>query len=99
MKTDQLTSVDIFCTSHNIEIAFISSLEKTGLITITTIDDTKYIDSIQLLQLERIIRMYYELDINIEGIDTINHLLNRITSLQDEITMLRNKLRLYEMNE
>ena len=49
--------------------------------------------------LEKFIRLYYELDINLEGIETITHLLQRINSLQDEIIILKNRLRLYEINE
>ena len=40
--------------------------------------------------------LYYELDINLEGIETINYLLQRIDSMHDEIRSLRNNLRLYE---
>jgi hypothetical protein len=98
MQAEKLTSVDIFCVNHNIEISFISSLQQTGLIEITTINETEYIDSDQLQQLEKIVRLYFELDINIVGIETIIHLLRRVNALQDEITILRNKLRLYEQN-
>ena len=96
MQTEKLTAVDIFCANHNIEISFINSLQQTGLIEITTIKETGFIDSNQLQQLEKIVRFYYELDINLEGIETITHLLQRVSSLQDEIIALRNRLRLYE---
>jgi hypothetical protein len=99
MQTEKLTAVDIFCANHNIEISFITSLQQTGLIEIITVKDSNYIDSTQLLQLEKIVHFYYELDINLEGIETITHLLQRVTSLQDEITSLRNRLRLYEITE
>ncbi len=88
-----------FCANHNIEISFIHSLQETGLIEITTIEETGYIPSSQLQELERIVRLHYDLDINLEGIETINHLLQRINEMQDEITILRNRLRLYETNE
>ena len=99
METNYLIAVDEFCANHNIEISFISSLQQTGLIEITTIKEAGFIDPNQLLQLEKIVRLYYELDINLEGIETINHLLRRISSMQDEIIALRNKLRIYETNE
>ena len=99
MQTEYLIAVDEFCTNHNIEISFISSLQQTGLIEITTIKKTGFIDAGQLQQLEKFIRLYYELDINLEGIDTITHLLQKILSLQDEIIELKNRLRLYEINE
>jgi len=99
MQTEYLIAVDKFCANHNIEISFISSLQQTGLIEITTIKETGFIDAGQLQQLEKFILLYYELDINIEGIETITHLLHRVNSLQDEIIALRNRLRLYEIDE
>jgi hypothetical protein len=99
MQTEFLVAVDEFCASHDIEISFISSLQQNGLIEITTIEQTGFIDAGQLPQVEKFIRFYYELDINIEGIETISHMLDRIRSMQDEIIALRNRLRLYELTE
>jgi PleD family two-component response regulator len=36
------------------------------------------------------------MDINVEGIEAVSHLLERIQRLQDELTGLKNRLRLYE---
>jgi hypothetical protein len=88
-----------FCASHNIEVSFIRSLQQTGLIEITSVEEMVYIHESQLQELERIIHLYFELDINLEGIETINHLLQRINDMQSEITTLRNRLRLYEQGE
>jgi len=99
MQTDYLIAVDKFCANHNIEISFISSLQQSGLIEITTVKEEEYIDPDQLLLLEKIVRLYYELDINIEGIETINYLLQRIENMHNEIIRLRNQLRLYELND
>jgi hypothetical protein len=99
MQTEYLIAVDEFCTIHNVDLSFISSLKQTGLIEVKTIKEAGFIDTAQLQQLEKFIRFYYEMDINVEGIETITHLLQRINNLQDEITRLRNTLRLYEVNE
>jgi hypothetical protein len=99
MQTKNLIAITEFCIHHNIEVSFISSLQQNGLIEITTIKETGFIDAGQLQQLEKIIRFYYELDINLEGIESITHLLQRINAMQDEIVALRNRLRLYETNE
>ena len=96
MRKEHLISAVEFCTNHEIEISFIGSLHETGLIEIVTIEEEEYIDESQLVQLERIVRFYYDLGINLEGIETINHLLDRMNDMQDEITVLRNRLRLYE---
>jgi hypothetical protein len=96
MQTEYLIAVDDFCANNNIEISFISSLQQNGLIEIKTIHEAGFIDAGQLQQLEKYIRFYYELDINLEGIETITHLLRRIDMMQNEIIQLRNRLRLYE---
>ncbi len=96
MQTDYLIEVNEFCSNNDVDIAFISSLEHNGLIEITTIRDAKFIEAGQLQQLEKYIHFYYELDINLEGIETITHLLQKIDNMQDEIRLLKNRLRLYE---
>lgn len=96
MNKGNMIPADEFCASHNIEITFINSLQEAGLIEITTIRETEYIHENQLNELEKIVRLYYEMDINLEGIETVIHLLQRINDMQDEITLLKNRLRLYE---
>lgn len=96
MGTAYLIPIDELCSSHNIEISFVSLLRQSGLIEITSIKESDFIEADQLQKLEKFIRLYYELDINLEGIETINHLLQRINDLQDEIRTLRNRVRFYE---
>lgn len=99
MQTEYFITVEDFCVNYNVEASFINSLQQNGLIEITRIKDSGFIDAEQLPQLEKIIRLYYDLDINLEGIETINHLLERINSMHSEIIALRNRLRLYETNK
>lgn len=96
---EDLIPVNEFCVNQNIEISFIQSLQETGLIEIITVEEAGYIRTNQLQELEKIIHLYYELDINLEGIETINHLLQRINYMQNEINTLKNRLSLYETNE
>ena len=96
MQIENLIALDEFCAKHEIEISFVDSLQQNGLIEITMIENAWFIDSDQLLQLEKFVRFYYELDINLEGIETISHLLERVNALQDELTMLKNMLGIYE---
>ncbi len=99
MQKENLIAIDAFCVNHNIEISFISLLQANGLVEIITISNTDFVKKNQIRQLEKIVRFYHELDINIEGIETINHLLERQNTMQNEIISLRNKLRLYETLE
>ena len=87
-----------FCAFHHIEISFIHSLGDAGLLKTDPILETGSIPLEQLQELEKFIRLRYELDINLEGIEAIVHLLEREQHMRKEITQLRNKLSLYESN-
>jgi len=99
METTTLIRAEDFCESHHIEIGFIKSLHDVGLIEITTIQEGTFIPATQLPMAERYTRMHYDLNINIEGIETIMYLLQRVDTMRQEINGLRNKLRLYEDND
>lgn len=96
MPTNFLIPVDEFCNCYSIEMSFINSLQQVGLIEIITIKESVFIDTAQLQQVEKYIHLYYDLDINLEGIETINHMLQRINDIKEENISLRNRLRLYE---
>lgn len=99
MTKATLISASEFCVYHNIEFSFISNLKEFGLVEIVKFQQADYIPEDQVEKLERMIRLHRELEINLEGIDTIDHLLGRMIHLQEEVTKLKNRLRLYENNE
>lgn len=95
MRTD-LIIVREYCDKVQIEPSFVSLLAESGLIDIEEIDNERYFPAAELQDLEKYTRWYYDLSINIEGIDAIRHLLDRMERLQDEIAILRNRLRIYQ---
>ena len=99
MQKENLIPANEFCLHHNIEVSFINSLQDYGLIECIIIDDNPFIAASQLTELEKLLRFHYDLDINLEGIDVIIHLLNRLESMQEEMAVLKNRLRLYETSE
>ena len=88
--------LDEFCTSHQVEISFVRSLEEYGLVQTVIVNETLCVPINDLPKLEQIVRLHQELNINSEGIDVIINLLQRIENLQNEINELRIKLNLYE---
>ena len=48
MQPESLIAIEEFCTNHGIEISFISSLQQNGLIKITTIKESGFIDAEEL---------------------------------------------------
>jgi hypothetical protein len=96
MQEDELIPVQHFCSSHQLEISFIDNLHHYGLLEITTLDEMACIHVAQLPLAEKMARLYSDLGINLEGIDVINHLLQRMEKMQDELIALKNKLDRYE---
>ena len=81
---------------YEVEETFIASLEEVGLIRVVDLDDDRFIEYEDLSDLEQFIRWYYEMDINVEGIDALRHLLQRVRSMQSEIAQLRHELQFYK---
>ena len=96
MPTEEMIIVNEFCIHHNIEFSFINSLKDSGLVEFTSIEEKICVSESQLPHLEKLVRLYYEMDINLEGIETITYLLSRMNEMQQQILHLNNKLSLYE---
>lgn len=96
MQNDEFILAEEFCRHYQIQLSFINTLQEFGLIEITSVEERAYIPQSQLQKLEQVIRLHYDLDINLEGIEAINHLLSRVKSMQAEIMELRNRLSVYE---
>ena len=98
MLTEEMIPVETFCIHHKIELAFIYSLNNSGLIEIANIKEQVFVPVSQLPQLEKMVRLYQEMDINLEGIETITYLLQRMNEMQQMIVQLSNRLSRYEMD-
>lgn len=96
METNNLILIEQLCIHHNIEFSFINTLQEFGLIEVIIIEDNKYIANEKIKDVEKMMRLHFELDINMEGIDAISNLLLQIDNLQKELISAKNKLRLYE---
>lgn len=99
MTQDKIVALGEICTHHQIEISFIHSLHEIGLIEVFTIENINFIARDSLPQLEKYISFHYAFGINLEGIESINHLLQRINDLQEEVLTLKNRLQFYESSD
>jgi len=96
METKNLISIHQFCSNYEIPVTFINALNEYELIEIIVTNDNNYLKEAQIDKIEKMIRLYYDLEINLEGIHVINNLLNRLENLQNQITTLNNRLKFYE---
>lgn len=96
MADEDLISLEAFCAQHNIEVSFVTELQRSGLIPTQRREESIFVSVSVLPTLEKIIRLHYDLDINLEGVETILHLLDRMDAMRSEMMVLQNRLRRYE---
>ena len=94
MQTD-LIIINDYCDRCHVDPSFIVELEEDGLINVQVIGEERYIPVSQLAELERYTHLYYDLSINVAGIDAIHHMLERIESLQHQVCSLKSELQFY----
>ncbi len=94
--TKQLISIHKICESYQIPQSFFEALQQFDLIPIQQESGELMIDESALPQVEKIMRLHFDLNINMEGIDVINNLLQQIEQLQSELNELKRRLQLYE---
>lgn len=96
MNTESYVAIAQLCRHYNIEQAFLLNLNEFGLLEITTIEQDQYVHEDKISDVERMIRMHYDLAINLEGIDTVLNLLEKMDDLQSQLASTQNRLLLYE---
>lgn len=89
---EDLVSLDRFCKSCNIDLTFVYSLAEQDLCEIIVVEEKQYVQHEDLPLLERLSRLHYELEINMEGLYAIAHLQGKIESLKEEVDYLTRKL-------
>lgn len=93
MENENMIEAAIFCSHHNIEVAFISSLQEHGLLQVAVVEEKFFIPENELPHLEKMIRLHYDLEINPEGLEAIDHLVHKIEKMQEEIEWLKCRLK------
>lgn len=83
-------------TYYKVETSFFQDLDDYGLVEITTIEQLPCIAEKHIKNVESIVRLHQDLHINFEGIDTVLNLLEKIEYLQHELSMTKNRLRIFE---
>ncbi|MCF6223997.1 MAG: chaperone modulator CbpM [Flavobacteriaceae bacterium] len=96
MAAHKLILIETLCLNYQVEFSFFKTLNKEGLIRILTIEQQQFIHQDEIGNLEKIIRLHDELHINIEGIDCVINLLQKLDHLKEELNDVKNRLRLYE---
>lgn len=95
MQTNSLIQVEQLCTYCNIDKAFIQSLYELGHIDLVVEHNEHFVDASQLKSLESLIYFHTNLNINLEGVDAIAHLLKKVELLQSDLMAANRRLKFY----
>ncbi len=96
MTTKDLILIDTLCLHYKIDLSFFYDLSEIGLVQLQTYNQKQFIHQDKINDIEKMIRLYHDLKVNIEGIDIIFNLLEKEIKLQEELITLKNRLQLYE---
>lgn len=98
MNTEELIAIDVFCTYQGVEATFVHALCERGLITVTVTNEKNFIAAEDLPRIEQMARMHYDLDINLEGIEAISHILERVLELQERMRRMDERAHLFDQD-
>lgn len=87
--SNTLIKITDISTSGNIHISFIKQLHHNGLIEIITIEQIEFVEEDALPRIEQYHTWYEDLEINMQGIEVIRNLLDKIERLKEEIRALK----------
>ncbi|MGL5682695.1 MAG: chaperone modulator CbpM [Marinifilaceae bacterium] len=91
---NDLIIVEEYCKQCEIEPSFIILLTEEGLIHTVQQGEHVYIPIAEVKSVDRFRRLYYDLEINMAGLDVIDNLLKRMDGMQRELHMLKRYYRL-----
>jgi len=92
MAEEKYIQIRDFCQGHALEETFLYELQEFDLIRIVEVGRQPAIHRRELHRLERLVRLHHDLEISPQGLQAVQHLLDRLEAMQDELWQLRRKL-------
>lgn len=96
MNLEDFILTDEICTHYRVEETFILALHERDLIHLAIVERRRYLPIEQISEFEKMWRLHYEMNINLEGLEAVKNLLDKLSRLKQEKLSLENRLRLYE---
>ena len=96
MNTENLVPITVLCTHYRVEMSFFSNLEEMGLLDLESIEEIQYVPSEKIGEVEKILRIQQDLNLNLEAIDVVFNLMDKVNGLQNELQAVTRRLRIYE---
>ena len=96
MAEEKFIRIRDFCQGHSLEETFLYELQEFDLIRIVKVGRQPAIHRRELHRLERLVRLHHDLEISPQGLQAVQHLLDRLEGMQEELRQLRSKLGRWE---
>ena len=96
MDSENYIQIELYCKQTETPLEFIDDLLEFDMIEVQRIEDKIYVQPHYIVEIERIYRLRRDLGINMEGIDTLSHMLQKMNRLEKEVKWLRDRLTIYE---
>ena len=74
---------------YQVEITFFDALQESGLLRTQTVNNITYLSYDELHVFERLTNLYYDLEVNLPGLEIINYLHDKMEVLKNENSKLR----------
>lgn len=98
METKEHITITQLCEYYEVPESFIDDLAEFDLIRLVSVQQKRCIEKSEIHELEKLMRLHFDLKINMEGLDTVRNLLHQVKDLQNKITHLSNKLNFHELD-
>lgn len=96
MAKKEFIPISQLCDHYMVEVSFFKKLHDVGLVEITRFEKTECLHEDNLDNFERIMRIHRDLHVNVEGIDVVMNLLEKVEQLNRELYLVKSRLGLYE---
>lgn len=98
MKDRKHIPVSDLCQHYAVKQSFFVQLSEHGLVEVHEVNSVQCILEDNLSRVERILRIHQELNVNLEGVDVVLNLLDRVQEMERELNELRNTVRAFREN-
>lgn len=96
MAQQDFIPISQLCDHYTVEVSFFRKLHEVGLVEITYLEKTECLHQDTLRNFEKIMRIHRDLHVNVEGIDIVLNLLEKVERLNNELHQVKSRLCLYE---
>ena len=95
MLNNEFVQAELFCNTYSINFALVESWQKMGLVHLIELENKQHIPLDQIQKLEQLLRLHLDLDIQLQDVDIVYNLIEKLKTLQSENLMLKQQLNLY----